>query len=488
VNRFEIHESTHQPAPEMAPGLTLGPYGLWFNRNDTWAEEAGPWVTYLARCSYMLQQGHFSADVAYFYGEEGPLTAVFGWKLIEDAPDGYGFDFVNSDVVLHELSFKDGRLVTPGGTSYRILFLGGRSQRMTLPVLRRIHDLVVQGAVLVGERPMDSPSLSDDEKEFQRVAGQLWGRRPAPEPSVRRVGKGKVYAGMSANDVLMALGVARDWVYTKPEADTTLMFVHRRLDDGDVYFVDNREDRAENVDATFRVEGKVPELWDPATGATRAVSYRIAEGRTTVPLRLDPYGTTFVVFRAPATQSTLELPVARETVIDGLNEALNGDWNVSFEPGRGVPETVGFHHLVSWTDLPLPTSEDGVKYFSGTATYSKTIEIPAEDLAQGAHLWLDLGDVREIADVKVNAADLGILWKTPFKVDVTSAIKPGRNQIEIRVTNLWVNRMIGDQQPWALKKYAFADFMPYKADSPLLSSGLLGPVHLVSVAEIQAPK
>ena len=170
VNRFEIHESSHQPLADMAPGLTLGPYGLWFNRNETWAEEAGPWVTYLARCSYLLQQGHFYGDVAYFYGEEGPLTAVFGWKGQHDAPEGYGFDFVNSDVVLHQLSFKDGRLVTPGGTSYRILYLGGRSQRMTLPVLQQLKKLVAQGAVIVGNKPADSPSLADDENEFHRIA------------------------------------------------------------------------------------------------------------------------------------------------------------------------------------------------------------------------------------------------------------------------------------------------------------------------------
>jgi hypothetical protein len=305
---------------------------------------------------------------------------------------------------------------------------------------------------------------------------------------MRKVGKGRVYAGMSANDVLAALSVARDWEYTKPEADTALMFVHCKLDDGDVYFVDNRQDRAENVETIFRVEGKVPKLWDPATGETQPVSYRIADGRTTVPLNLDPYGTTFVVFRAPTTQNSLGLPATHETVIDGLSEALNGDWSVAFEPGRGVSETIGFHHLVSWTELPLPTSDDGVKYFSGTATYSKTIEIPAEDLAQGAHLWLDLGDVREIAEVKMNGAELGILWKTPFKVDVTGEIKPGKNRIEIKVTNLWVNRMIGDQQPWAMKKYAFPDFTPYKADSPLLPSGLLGPVRLISAAESQAAK
>jgi hypothetical protein len=488
VNRFEIHESTHQPVPDMAPGLTLGPYGLWFNRNDTWAEEAGPWVTYLARCSYMLQQSHFSADVAYFYGEEGPLTAVFGWEGIKDAPEGYGFDFVNSDVVLHELSVKDGWLATPGGTSYRILYLGGRSQRMTVPVLRQIASLVEQGAVLVGGRPTDSPSLADDEKEFKRVTDMLWGKQPTAGRSMRKVGKGRVYAGMSADEVLATLSVAKDWEYTKPESDTTLMFVHRKLDNGDVYFVDNREDRAENVDATFRVEGKAPELWDAATGITQPVSYRIVDGRTTVPLHLDPYGTTFVVFRASATKTALELPEPRETVISSLDEALNGDWSVKFQQGNGVPESVGFDHLVSWTELPFPASDDGVKYYSGTATYSKTIEVPADDLKSGAHISLDLGDVRELADVMVNGLDFGILWKAPFKVDVTKALKPGPNQIEIHITNLWVNRMIGDQQPWALKKYAFADFTPYKADSPLLPSGLLGPVHLISVTNSQAAK
>jgi alpha-L-rhamnosidase len=479
VNRFEIHESTHQPVPDMAPGLTLGPYGLWFNRNDTWADEAGPWVTYLARCSYMLQQGHYAADVAYFYGEEGPLTAVFGWKGIEDAPEGYGFDFVNSDVILHELSVKDDRLVTPGGTSYRILYLGGRSQRMTLPVLRQIRSLVAQGAVLVGSRPADSPSLADDEKEFQRLANQLWGRGPAAEEQGRKVGKGSVYTGMSANDALATLGVVRDWEYKKPETDATLMFLHRKLDDGDVYFIDNREDRAENVDATFRVAGKAPELWDPATGEMQPVSYRIADGRTTVPLHLDSNGSIFVVFRETAAQSALQLPAPKETVIDGLDEALDHNWKVGFERGMGAPESVDFPQLISWTARPL--SEAGIKYFSGTATYSKTIDIPANDFAQGAHLWLDLGDVRELADVKVNDVDLGILWKTPYRIDVTGALKPGTNILEIRVTNLWVNRMIGDQQPWALKKYAFADFTPYKADSPLLPSGLLGSVHIFSV-------
>ena len=489
VNRFEIHESSHQPVADMAPGLTLGPYGLWFNRNQTWAGEARPWVDYLARCSYLLQQGHFYGDVAYFYGEEGPLTAVFGWAGQHDAPEGYGFDFVNSDVLLHKLSFKDGRLVTPGGTSYRILYLGGRSQRMTLPVLRQLSDLVKQGAVIVGNKPTDSPSLSDDEKEFHDLADQLWGtgnwgkellgKITSQFSAYHKFGNGRVYANMTADAVLADLGISKDFEYTKPESDTELMFLHRKLDDGDIYFVDNRKDRAESVKATFRVEGRTPELWDAATGESKSVSYEIADGRTTVPLELDPYGTVFVVFRAKATADSLELPAAKETEVAGLGDELNGNWNVSFQPNRGAPEMVAFDRLTSWSD----NSIDGVKYFSGTATYSKAIQIPEGALAEGGHYWLDLGDVRDVADVAVNGKYLGILWKTPFKVDVTGVLRPGSNQITIAVTNLWVNRLIGDQQFWAVKKYTFTDFAPYKADSPLLPSGLLGPVRVDAVSQ-----
>jgi hypothetical protein len=478
VNRFEIHESSHQPVADMAPGMTLGPYGLWFNRNQTWANEAKPWVDYLGRCSYLLQQGHFYGDVAYFYGEEGPLTAVFGWKGFEDAPEGYGFDFVNSDVILHHLSFKDGRLVTPGGASYRILYLGGRSQRMTLPVLQKLKELVAQGAVLVGNKPSDSPSLSDNEKQFQALADELWGRKLQEGQAIRKVGKGRVYRGMSTNEVLADLALPRDFEYTKPDAGTTLMFLHRKLDDGEIYFVDNRRDRPETLQATFRVDGRLPELWDAATGTSHPVSYQIANGRTTIPLHLDPDGTVFVVFRKTATARSQQIAEPVETPVSDAEESLNRDWSVHFQPDRGAPDAVKFDRLSSWSD----SSSNGVKYFSGTATYSKTIEIPADSLASGSHLWLDLGDVKEIAAVRMNGHDLGVLWKTPYKVDLTGAAKPGANELTIQVTNLWVNRMIGDQQPWALKKFTFADFTPYKADSPLLPSGLIGPVRLISVA------
>src|SRR5690242_16500099 len=166
INRFVIHESAHQPLLDKAPGLTLGPFGQWFNRNETWAEQAGAWVDYLARSSYLLQQGHFVADVIYFYGEDSNLTAVFDDKA-PDVPAGYGFDYINADGLIHELHVSDGRITTSSGMNYRVLALDPYSRHMSLPVLRAIRRLVEDGAVVSGAKPTDTPSLADDAAEFR---------------------------------------------------------------------------------------------------------------------------------------------------------------------------------------------------------------------------------------------------------------------------------------------------------------------------------
>jgi hypothetical protein len=463
INRFVIHESAHQPLVGKAPGLTLGPYGQWFNRNETWAEQAGPWMDYIARCSYMLQQGHFGADLVYFYGEDSNLTAIFGDKSPE-VPDGFGFDYINADAVINALSVADGRIRTPGGMSYRVLGLDPYSQHMSLPVLRAIHKLVVEGAVVAGPKPLDDPSLADDQAEFNKLNGELFG----DGTGVHRVGKGAVYAGQKLEDVFAALKVAPDFDYSRPEADARLLFAHRKLSAGDLYFVDNRKDRDEQVEATFRVTGREPELWHPETGKTEPVSFRIADGRTTVPLKLEAWGTVFMVFRKPTTATSRTLPKVTETELVNLKD----EWKVTFQPERGAPPSITLEKLSSWSD----NSDKGVKYFSGTGTYTKTVTAPAEWFKPGAHLWIDLGEVKNLAEVAVNGKPLGVVWHKPYRVDVTGVLKPGANELTIKVANAWVNRLIGDQQPDEKVKYTFTTVKPYKADSPLLASGLLGPV------------
>lgn len=467
INRFVIHESAHQPliGKNTAPGMTLGPFGQWFNRNETWAEQAGPWVNYLGRTSFMLQQGHFGADLVYFYGEDSNLTAIFEHSS-PDVPAGYGFDYINADALIHELHVNDGQLTTKAGMSYKVLGLDAYSKHMSLPVLKAIEALVKDGAVVAGAKPMDDPSQADDHAEFKQINEELFG----DGSGVHTVGKGKVYAGQKLEDVFKDLKVAPDFDYTKADSNANLQFVHRKLKDGDLYFVDNRGEQGQTVDATFRVTGKMPELWYAETGKSEPVSYKIADGRTTVPLKLEPWGTVFVVFRKPTTQTEHTLPKLTETKV----ASVEGPWKLSFQADYDAPSPITMDQLAAWNDNANPD----VKYFSGIGTYTKTIQAPADWFKKGARMWIDLGDVKNLAEVTVNGKSLGQVWHAPYKVDATGALKPGANEVTIKVVNAWVNRLIGDQQPGAAK-HTMADVKPYKANSPLLPSGLLGPVVVV---------
>ncbi|MBV9340351.1 MAG: glycoside hydrolase, partial [Acidobacteria bacterium] len=465
---FVIHTSVHQPLLDKKPGLSLGPFGQWFNRNETWAEQAQPWITYLARNCYLLQQGKFVADILYYYGEDTNLTDLFLHKAPE-IPQGYNFDYINPDALIHVLTVADGQLATASGMRYRVLALDPHSQHMSLPVLRKLRDLVQAGAIVWGAKPTDTPSLADDENEFRHIVDQLWGSGEG-ETS----GKGRVYGKQSLGETLATLHVGPDFGYTRPEPDTSLLFVHRKLSDSDLYFVDNRSDRFENLSATFRMEGKAAELWHADSGKIEPASYYTAEGRTTVPLYLAPWETVFVVFRSPAEAPSRTLPVVIETSL----ATIDAPWELSFPPGQGAPPTARFDKLTPWND----NADEGIKYFSGTATYTTAVDASGSWFRPGAQLWLDLGAVKNLAEVLVNGKSLGIVWKQPYRIDVTPALKPGTNSIQIKVTNGWANRIIGDRQPNAKQAYTFTSPKFYKATSPLWPSGLLGPVAIVETS------
>jgi hypothetical protein len=353
--------------------------------------------------------------------------------------------------------------------SYRLLGLDPYTQHMSLPVLRAIHKLVEDGAAVAGPKPADDPSLADNDAEFKKLNDELFG----DGTGTHKVGKGTVYAGQPLADVFHAMNVAPDFDYAK-EGDARLEFVHRKLNDGDIYFVDNRGDNGHNVDATFRVSGKEAELWHPETGRTEPASFKVADGRTTVPLDLEPWGSVFVVFRKSTTQTSRTVPLGEKKELANLD----GPWKVSFQDGRGAPDSITMDQLASWSD----NSDAGVKYFSGIGTYTKTFDAPAAWVGKGAQVWIDLGDVKNLAEVLVNGKSLGVVWHAPYRVNITSSMKPGSNQLVVKVTNAWVNRLIGDEQPGATR-ITFADVKPYRAKSPLLRSGLLGPVSVYSVTK-----
>jgi hypothetical protein len=468
LNRFVIHTSVHQPVNDKIPGLGLGPFGQWFTRHETWAEQAGPWIDYLSRSCFMLQQGKFVADVVYFYGEDNNITALFGEKL-PDIPEGYNYDFVNSDALVNILSVNNGVITTPGGMSYKILALDSNSQLMSLPVLRKIRDMVNAGAIVTGNKPTGTPSLSDDRSEFNTIVNELW----ANEKGINTAGKGKIFAGQSLQDVLKTLNIIPDFSYTKPQENTRLLYVHRKLGDVDFYWVNNRNSRVEDLEASFRVEGKAAEIWHPETGKTQESSFNIADGVTRVPLHLEASDAVFIVFRHMTREKTRTIAQFREHQL----ATIEGPWKVSFQENRGAPAMATFDTLTPWNE----NADSGIKYFSGTGSYNKTIEAPSEWFTKSTQLWLDLGSVKNLAEVILNGKSLGIVWKTPFRLNVTETLKQGENTLEIRVTNLWVNRLIGDQQPVVEKKITYTTMAFYRADSPLKASGLLGPVQIVSL-------
>lgn len=460
INRPVIHTSVHQPVDDKKPGISLMIFGQFFTRHETWAEMARPWIDYISRSSYLLQQGKNVADIAYFHGEEAPLTEIF-----KDVPKRYAYDFVNADVLLSLLQVDNGDLVTPGGARYRALYLGGSSSKMTLSVLRRLAAFAEAGATIVGAPPQQSPAYAENGAEYRTLTKRLWSGEPSTE-----VGKGRVIASTDVDAALDTIGMKPDFDYPKSTPESEVLFVHRKLDDADIYFVNNRQARAESFEARFRVAGRTPELWRADSGQVEALSYRTDGDATVVSLELAPEDSYFVVFRKPAltASATIERP-AYKSVMN-----LDGEWALSFQTGRGAPEKATMKTLASLSE----SADPGIKYFSGVTTYRQRISLPS-GVKPGQPLLLDLGAVGDVAEVRVNGQLVGTVWHAPNQLDIGKAVRKGKNEIEIKVANLWVNRLIGDVQPDA-KKVAYVTMPTYRADASLRAAGLIGPVRLLA--------
>ena len=616
INRFVVHRFAHQPYLNRAPGATMGPWGLHYERTQTWWEMSTAWHEYLARCQYLLRQGQYVADLCYLRPEV-PNQTYFTPN--PPVPTGYRYDEISAEALIQRVSVEGGRLVVPGGMSYRVLVVPP-VKAMTPALATKIGELARAGAtiLLTGPRPQTAPGLADFPGCDATVAGltaDIWGTCDGQTVTEHSLGEGSVVWGRKLPDLLTKLAVNPDFM-----SDAKLNWIHRHLADGELYFVANPTATAVETRCRFRVAGLVPELWNPETGVKLAQAvFDTAGTGVSLPLRLEPNGSTFVMFRHPAAalidpvvsvthggepvmatvpvavqiqkatygvpgdaartrdvraklqakvnDNAADIQVAEmaegddpaygivktltvEYTVNGQSltlsgqdpdtihfatapdsgraaevrvaadgqlhlcarqaghyelrtaggrtltadisevpapQAITGSWALSFPPKWGAPAQVTLESLASWSDSPL----EGVKYFSGTATYTKQFNWTTESAsaATGGETWLDLGEVQVMARVKLNGQDLGVLWKPPFHVDVTGVLRPGGNTLEISVANCWPNRMIGDAGLAETNRFTWSSWEPFTAKTPLLKSGLLGPVRLETLVDaVPAPR
>jgi hypothetical protein len=496
INRIVIHCYQHQPRLDQWPGMTMGAHGVHWERTETWWDLVPAFHSYLSRCQQMLRHGLPVADILYLTPEGAPQvflpppSATVG-KL----PDrrGYNFDGCAPSALIERASVEDGRIVFPDGMSYRVLVLP-EVETMTPRLLAKIQKLIRAGATVIGVPPLKSPSLSDYpdcDEQVGRMAGALWNEHA--------VGRGKLISGMapehqsagatnkvnnpeiypsyeSTTSVLAKMGVPPDF-----ESDGSVRYVHRRDGDSDIYFVANRANRPLAAQCTFRVTGRTPEWWNPVTGERHDLpQYELQNGMTVVPLRFEAQESAFIVFRKSGGKSA----GAGEN-FPGVHivKTLETPWQVSFDPKWGGPEKVIFPKLEDWSTNLDP----GIKFYSGKAIYRMSFDLSGSAMANSRDgILLSLGNVKNLASVKFNGSDLGVVWCPPWQVKIPGALlRNQNNDLEITVANLWPNRLIGDQSLPDDKKFCQTTWNPYKASSPLLPSGLLGPVTMLE--EIKTP-
>jgi (4-O-methyl)-D-glucuronate---lignin esterase len=469
INRFVFHTSAHQPL-DTKPGNTM--VGTHINRNITWAEQAEPFMRYLSRNSFMLRQGKFVADLAYLLDEGAPSTMpIWGTGLNPAPPDGYDYDYINADALINRMTVSsEGKLVLPDGMSYSVLVLP-IIDRMTLPVLRKVNELVKAGATVTGPRPVSTPGYSGypgSEESFRTLVSELWADLDGISRTMRVYGKGRIFWGTPVKTILEKLEIVPDVEYAKP-LDSKIDWIHRRSGDTDIYFLVNSTDNPLDTEIRFRVTGKEAEVWDPVTGTIIPSGYSIKENRTVVPVNFTERQSLFIVLRDKADLMTRSFAQTTPELL----VSLAGPWEVTFPSGMGAPENITLNSLESWT----ASKDEGVKYFSGTALYTKTFEVPKRWIQPDAKLVLDLGKVADIAEVTINGTLTGLLWNAPYRTDVTGLLKKGTNKIEVKVTNQWTNRLIGDQKSAPDKKILNSSVM-VRGKIPI-ESGLLGPVTII---------
>jgi hypothetical protein len=544
INQFVFHTFAHQPYEVFGPGFTFFFWGLNYNRNNTWFHEVGAWNRYLSRCNLMLREGTQLCDVLWYVGEDVPNVIEWRDSLRPPLPDGYDFDGCDRMTLFEAKVDSEGQIVLPSGSRYEVLLLP-ESETMTPAIATRVRELLMNGArvLLPGKLPRQSPSISDfgeGDELVREVAHDIEG---VPN----------LFRNLTFEELFEQIEIAPDFSYSTEHDDAKVIYVHRRTADADIYFVANQNDRIERIEACFRVAGQLPEIWDPVSGRrSTAAAWRYEEDRTTLDLVLERYGSIFVVFRrdsqgfdnlqlvknaeelpyvnpplfienekvfaALSAESELSVKTANGTIkeLHGADVPapleLGGAWQLRFPENHGAPRQTVLNKLIALSEH----SVGGIRHFSGTLEYSKDFQFDGSITKENGRVFLDLGDVQVIARAELNGRVLATLWKPPYRVEISDALRAGQNELKIFVTTLWPNRMIGDASrpdndvEWHPKKRAHNQLPAkwpewlieghlrpsgrltfctrrnvYRHNDPLLPSGLIGPVKIVPVQHIR---
>jgi hypothetical protein len=482
LNRMYFHTFTSSPPESGLPGQEYFA-GTHVNPQVTWWSRSGPFIDYMHRVQSVAQQGKFVADVLYYYGDHVPN--VFPFKHADPAGLLPGFDYdVTDENVFMKLDVKDKKIIVPGGLEYRVLVLPDH-KALSLAVLEKTAELLNQGATIIGYKPEKLTSIMGHvqaQKTFKDLSDKLWGK-PTPERGAKTYGKGTLAWGISAREYLLSKGTSADFDILENDSKTDFDYIHYTVGTSEVYFVSNQTTERQKISARFRVSGKKPELWDALSGEIRdAGAFTQKDGLTTVPLVLEPYGSVIVVFNHAISQSTQGTAVQNYPDLKTVTQ-LTGEWQVSFDTAWGGPASVSFPSLLDWSQH----ADERIKYYSGTAVYNKTFNMDDEPQRDKKH-FLELGSVKDvgIAEIMINGKNKGIVWTSPFRVDISNELKKGSNRLEVKVVNSWYNRVAGDQISPERKQFTKTnimlnhDFRGRPIEKILLEpSGLLGPVKIL---------
>lgn len=521
------HTWTSSPKASGLPGQEYFA-GTHLNPKTTWFQDSKAFISYIQRTQFMMQQGVPVSDVLYYYGDQVPNYVQIKGADPAGVMPGFDYDVLNEEILTTGLHVRGGKILLANGTSYEELVLPP-IPTASYDSLLAIQKLLNAGAVIVGKKPehlTGLPSASSSEQRFEDLASKIWDQCDGVQIQSISVGAGTLVCGKTALATLANHHVVKDFSTADDANSSSFDYVHRKMGDTDIYFVRNTTSNAVHAGLNFRITGRQPELWSSETGEVQPqyLYTETGDGRTALPISLAPYGSTLVVFRnhtghhftqasidgvqffpshvSSSPEVSIHEKAGRTSFLGSIagtyrfvddrkhetqaiavatqETAVDAPWHIAFTPGRGAPATADWSSLMSWTD----DNDPGIRFFSGTGDYTTSFLVPSTSHKASTQLFLDLGDVRETAHVFLNGHDLGILWHSPYRVEVTAVIQEGKNELRVLVTNLWPNRLIGDQSLPMEQRTTHTNITKFDQTSPLIVSGLIGPVRVIRSDEM----